>query len=190
MCDISIYFCNIHKKTLEIYVWNSWDTCNIRLKQLNTYNIRQKYPKTLEIHCKNICTSRSTFATSRWNTCNIRMKHLKHLKHTLATCMLCNIQIYFCNIQMKRLKHLRHLKHMLATWNICLQHAYIAIETYATTRWNTWTHTSETFETWHRRRPPCGGIAVTSKRRSSAVESEEGGRQAAQRSGERKDGAK
>jgi hypothetical protein len=37
------------------------------------------------------------------------MKHVKHLKHRLATCVFChcniyNIQIYFCNIQMKHLK--------------------------------------------------------------------------------------
>ena len=32
-------------------------------------------------------TSRSTFATSIQNTCNIPLNHLKHLKHTLATCV-------------------------------------------------------------------------------------------------------
>jgi uncharacterized pyridoxamine 5'-phosphate oxidase family protein len=40
-----------------------------------------------------------------------------------ATCMLCNIQIYFCNIQMKHLKHMFetpeiyacNMKHTLAT---------------------------------------------------------------------------
>jgi hypothetical protein len=46
---------------------------------------------------------------------------------------------------------LKHLKHMLTTWNICLQHAYIAIATYEISRWNTWKHTHETFETRHRR---------------------------------------
>jgi hypothetical protein len=40
--------------------------------------------------------------------CNIQMKHLQHTyetPETLETCMLCNIQIYFCNIQIKHLKH-------------------------------------------------------------------------------------
>jgi hypothetical protein len=36
--------------------------------------------------CRNVETSRSTFATSARNTCNILMKHLKHVEHTLATC--------------------------------------------------------------------------------------------------------
>ena len=35
---------------------------------------------------------------------------MKHLKHILVTCVyshcnICNIQIYFCNVQMKLLKH-------------------------------------------------------------------------------------
>jgi len=60
------------------------------------------------------------------NICNIQMKTLaniclenevKHLKHTLETYVhrhsnMCNIPIYFCNIQ---IKHLKHLKHTLAT---------------------------------------------------------------------------
>jgi hypothetical protein len=33
------------------------------------------------------------------------MNHLKHWKHKFATCMLRNIHIYFCNIQMKHSKH-------------------------------------------------------------------------------------
>ena len=37
-------------------------------------------------------TSRSTFTTSIQNTCNIPLKHLKHLKYTLATCV--SAQIY------------------------------------------------------------------------------------------------
>jgi hypothetical protein len=45
---------------------------------------------------------------------------MKHLKHTLETCVyshsnICNIEIYFCNIQKKicnmSLKHVKHLKH-------------------------------------------------------------------------------
>jgi hypothetical protein len=60
------------------------------------------------------------------------VKHLKHLKHAFETCMLCNIQIYFCNIMMK------HLKHTFETTetheNICLQHMYIVTATYATSQ--------------------------------------------------------
>jgi hypothetical protein len=52
---------------------------------------------------------------------------LKHLEHKLKTyiyiyshCNMCNIPIYFCNINMKQcniyMKHLKHLKHTLATW--------------------------------------------------------------------------
>jgi hypothetical protein len=42
---------------------------------------------------------------------------MKHLEHKLKTyvyshCNMCNIRIYFCNIEMK---HLKHLKHTLAT---------------------------------------------------------------------------
>jgi hypothetical protein len=49
--------------------------------------------KHLNIYLKHTCitittraTSRSTFATSIYNTCNIPLKHLNHLKHTVATC--------------------------------------------------------------------------------------------------------
>jgi hypothetical protein len=49
------------------------------------------------------------------------------------------------------MKHLKRtseapktLEHMVTIWNIHLQHAYIAITTYATYRWNTWKHMSET----------------------------------------------
>ena len=48
------------------------------------------------------------------NTCNIRLKQMKHLEHTLETYEyshynMCNIPIYFCNID------IQHLKHTLAT---------------------------------------------------------------------------
>jgi hypothetical protein len=67
-----------------------------------------KYLKTLEIYVCNMhvyATSRSTFATFRQNTYNIRLEQTKHLEHTLKTYMyshynICNIPIYFCNINM------------------------------------------------------------------------------------------
>jgi hypothetical protein len=58
------------------------------------------------------------------------MKYQKHLKHAFEACMLCNIQIYFCNIMMKCLKHTFEITKTLE--NICLQRAYIVIATYAT----------------------------------------------------------
>ena len=44
---------------------------------------------------------------------------MKHLEQTLATyvyihCNMCNITIYFCNIQMKHLQHI-HTKHLQHT---------------------------------------------------------------------------
>jgi hypothetical protein len=50
---------------------------------------------------------------------------MKHLDHTLETyvyshCNMCNISIYFCNINIKHLQHLKHLKHTL-------QHAFFSI---------------------------------------------------------------
>jgi hypothetical protein len=81
---------------------------------------------------------------------------------------------------------LKYLKHMLVTWNICLQHAYISIAIYATSKWSTWKHTSETFETRYHRcpRPTWWEITGASKRRSSVVEGEDGGRRAARCGGE------
>jgi hypothetical protein len=80
-----------------------------------------------------------TLSTYVWNT----------WKHTLATCMLCNISIYFCNIQMKHLKHIFetpktyacNLKHTFVTCvyshcnirNIQMKH----LKTYVWNIWNT-----------------------------------------------------
>jgi hypothetical protein len=92
-----------HLKTLEKSLQN---ICNIQIKYLQhmceTYAISRwnTYKHTPEnrwniwnIHLQQTCisiapcaTSRSTFATAIWNTCNILLKHMKHLKHTLATC--------------------------------------------------------------------------------------------------------
>jgi hypothetical protein len=58
------------------------------------------------------------------------MKHLKHLENAFKTCILCNIQIYLCNIMMKHLKHTFDTIETLE--NICLQLAYIVIAIYAT----------------------------------------------------------
>jgi len=41
---------------------------------------------TLENIIATCAIFRSTFATSIYNTCNVPLKHLKHLKYTLATC--------------------------------------------------------------------------------------------------------
>jgi hypothetical protein len=64
----------------------SWNTCNIRPKQM-----------------KHLQHTFVTYATSKYNACNIGLKQLKHLKHTLATYMYsqCNI----CNIQIQYLQH-------------------------------------------------------------------------------------
>jgi hypothetical protein len=46
---------------------------------------------------------------------------MNHLKHTLATCVysygnIYNIQMYFCNIQMKLLKHTSKAPEILETY--------------------------------------------------------------------------
>jgi hypothetical protein len=69
MCE---NICNIQMKHLQTYVWKT---------RWNIWNIYLKHTCIATATC---ATFRSTFATSRWNTCNIQMKHLKHLKHTLA----------------------------------------------------------------------------------------------------------
>ena len=74
-------------------------------------NIRMKYLKTLETYVCNVhayATSISTFA--RQNTYNIRQEQIKHLKHTLETYVyinynMCNIPIYFCNIDIQHLQY-------------------------------------------------------------------------------------
>jgi hypothetical protein len=52
-------------------------------------------------------TSKYIFATSRQSTCNIHLE-MKHLEHTLETYVyshynMCNIPIYFCNIDIQHL---------------------------------------------------------------------------------------
>jgi hypothetical protein len=59
-------------------IWNTWNTLNKRLQYAS---------ETLVAYV----TSWSTFATSIWNTCNISLKHLKHWKHTFATCAFSTI---------------------------------------------------------------------------------------------------
>jgi hypothetical protein len=76
-------------------------------------NICIKHLKTLKTYAYNMhvyATSRSTFATSR-------QKHLQHssrtyetLENTLETYVyshynMCNIPIYFCNIDIQQLQH-------------------------------------------------------------------------------------
>jgi hypothetical protein len=72
--------------------------------------------------------------------------------------MLCNIQIYFCNIMIKHLKHTFETTETLE--NICLKHTYIVIVTYATSQidfcniqMKHFKHKSETHKTRRRRRP-------------------------------------
>jgi len=69
-----------------IYVQNSWNNCNIRLKTPG---------KHVCSYCKTYATSRSnTWVLNTWYTWNIRLQHV----------CICNIQIYFCNIKMKHLQ--------------------------------------------------------------------------------------
>jgi hypothetical protein len=83
-----------------------------------------KHLKTLETYpCKmHVCaTSRSTFATSRQNTCNIRLEQMKHLEHTLEIYVyshynICNIRIYFCNIDIQHLQHTSETYETLETY--------------------------------------------------------------------------
>jgi hypothetical protein len=42
----------------------------------------------------------------------------------LATCMLCNIQIYFCNIQMKHLEHTSKKPKILDTYDCNMKHTF------------------------------------------------------------------
>ena len=85
---------NHSNKTFTTYVWTQMK----HLKQCE-YN-----------HC-NMCNTRSTFEISRWRIWNKRLKHLKLLKHTLATCVY-----YHCNI----CKHpwSTFATFRLNTWNI------------------------------------------------------------------------
>ena len=78
-----------------------YNICNIQIKHM------QHPDETSEIF--------------RTRTYNMFLKKLKHLEHTLATyvyshCSMCNILIYFCNIQMKHLKHFK-----IYACNMCFQ---------------------------------------------------------------------
>jgi hypothetical protein len=67
-------------------------------------------------------TYKSTFATYRWNTCNIRLEQMKHLELTLKTYMysyynICNIPIYFCNIDIQHLQYTSKTSETLQTYS-------------------------------------------------------------------------
>ena len=67
-------------------------TCNMRLKnRWNTVNRCLQHTYTTIV---TYVISRSTFVKSIRNTCNIPLKHLKHLKYTIATYALKH-NIYF-----------------------------------------------------------------------------------------------
>jgi hypothetical protein len=58
---------------------------------------------------------------SRLNTCNIRLKQMKHFEPILETyvyshCNMCNIPIYFCNIDVKHLQHTSETSETLETY--------------------------------------------------------------------------
>ena len=108
-----IYFCNIQMKHLQ--------------HMLETAETLAKHLKTLEKHMYSSCKhmqhpdeTLETYATcmymQRWNTCNICLKQMKHLHiHLKHHCNMCNITIYFCNIDIKHLQrtyetYLKHLK--------------------------------------------------------------------------------
>ena len=97
--------CNIYleqmkhlKHTLETYVYNHYNMCNVAIYFCNiqTKHLQHSsgHRNIWNIHLKHTCitittcaASRSTVATSIYNTCNIPLKYLKHLKHTIATCV-------------------------------------------------------------------------------------------------------
>ena len=88
----------------------------VQMKPLATY-VYEKHLKHLYIYA----ASRSTFATSRLNTCNIRLKQMKHFEPILETyvhrhCNMCNIPIYFCNIDVKHLQHTLETSETLKTY--------------------------------------------------------------------------
>ena len=66
------------------------------------------------------------------NTCNIHLIQMKHLEHTLETyvyshCNICNIPIYFCNIDIKHLQHTFNTPETLETYvcNILFQRKHL-----------------------------------------------------------------
>jgi hypothetical protein len=66
------------------------------------------------------------------------MEPMKHLKRTLETHVnghynMCNIPIYFCNIDIQHLQHTKHLKHTLATVVFALLLSYDATQSGGTT---------------------------------------------------------
>jgi hypothetical protein len=64
-------------------------------------------------------TSRSTIATSRH--CTIRLEQMRHMEHTLETHVyshynMCNIPIYFRNIDIQHLQHTYKIYETLETY--------------------------------------------------------------------------
>ena len=80
---------------------------NIQMKHLQH---SMKIPETLALQ------------HSKWNTCNIRLKQINHLEHTLETYVyshynMCNIPIYFCNIDIQHLQHTSESSKTLETYS-------------------------------------------------------------------------
>jgi hypothetical protein len=54
--------------------------------------VQKHWEQTFATYVYNHCNIPIYLATSIWNTCNIPLKYLKHLKHTLATCIFSTSQ--------------------------------------------------------------------------------------------------
>jgi hypothetical protein len=75
-------------KTLATYVWKHMQHPNKLARYIRLEKQMKNWERNLTTYMTTITTyaaSRSTFATFIWNACNIPLKHLKHLKQTLAT---------------------------------------------------------------------------------------------------------
>jgi hypothetical protein len=105
--NLKNYCKHTQEETLVAYVWN---ICNIQINTLAI--IRKKYRWNIRnIPLQHTCTTIaiyttfwSTFATFIWNNFKIPLKHPKHLKQMLITCVFSTSQ-YLAACEMEAHRH-------------------------------------------------------------------------------------
>jgi hypothetical protein len=117
ICDIQIYFCNIHIEHTGTACTYSWNTCNMKNRW-----------KIWNIHLQHMCIANATYVQppqhtqhsnktlaiyvcSRWNNLN------RLATYVYSHCNICkHPDLHFCNIHMEHLQYTSGISETLDTY--------------------------------------------------------------------------
>jgi hypothetical protein len=109
-------------KTLEKHLRTIANICNIQMKHSQTYvwNTR-KHSKHMLATCMYMQHPDLLLQHPDKTLCNIHLERMKHLEYTLKIYVyrhynMCNILIYFCNIDIQHLQHTSETSETLETY--------------------------------------------------------------------------